>query len=84
MKWTKGQPQAGAAPDALDGFSSHCAGDQLKLGANVAQVVPVSAAWRGDVAAHQFLSTDFTYIRLERGFAYLVPIMDWYSRRVLS
>lgn len=29
-------------------------------------------------------STDITYIRLERGFAYLVAIMDWYSRRVLS
>ncbi len=55
MKWIQGQPQAGTAPDALDGFSSHCAGDQLKLGANVAQVVPVSAAWRGDGAAQPSL-----------------------------
>jgi putative transposase len=29
-------------------------------------------------------STDITYIRLSRGFAYLVAILDWYSRRVLS
>ena len=29
-------------------------------------------------------STDVTYIRLSRGFAYLVAIIDWYSRRVLS
>jgi len=29
-------------------------------------------------------STDITYIPLERGFAYLVAIIDWYSRRVLS
>lgn len=28
--------------------------------------------------------TDITYIRLRRGFIYLVAIMDWYSRYVLS
>ncbi len=29
-------------------------------------------------------STDITYIRLVAGFAYLVAIMDWYSRYVLA
>ena len=29
-------------------------------------------------------STDITYIRLAQGFVYLVAIIDWYSRRVLS
>jgi putative transposase len=29
-------------------------------------------------------SIDITYIRLARGFAYLVAVIDWYSRRVLS
>jgi len=33
---------------------------------------------------NQVWSTDITYIRLARGFAYLVAIIDWYSRRVLS
>ena len=33
---------------------------------------------------NQVWSTDITYIRLERGFAYLVAVVDWYSRRVLS
>lgn len=33
---------------------------------------------------NQVWSTDITYIRLEHGFAYLVAIMDWYSRRVLA
>jgi len=32
----------------------------------------------------QVWSTDITYIRLEHGFAYLVAIIDWYSRRVLA
>lgn len=29
-------------------------------------------------------STDITYIRLQRGFVYLVAIVDWYSRYVLD
>lgn len=29
-------------------------------------------------------STDITYIRLAHGFAYLVAVIDWYSRKVLS
>ena len=33
---------------------------------------------------NQVWSTDITYVRLDRGFAYLVAIIDWYSRKVLS
>jgi putative transposase len=33
---------------------------------------------------NQVWSTDITYIRLTHGFAYLVAIIDWYSRRVLA
>ncbi|MBA7652954.1 hypothetical protein ES703_60794 [subsurface metagenome] len=29
-------------------------------------------------------SADFTYIRLARGFLYLMAILDWYSRFVLA
>ena len=29
-------------------------------------------------------STDITYIRLPRGFVYLVAVIDWYSRKVLA
>jgi len=34
--------------------------------------------------ANQVWCTDITYIRLEGGFVYLVAVMDWYSRKVLS
>lgn len=34
--------------------------------------------------SNQVWSADITYIRLQHGFAYLVAIMDWYSRSVLS
>jgi putative transposase len=33
---------------------------------------------------NQIWSTDITYIRLHRGFLYLVAIMDWFSRYVLA
>jgi putative transposase len=36
------------------------------------------------VRPNQVWSTDITYIRLERGFVYLVAIIDWYSRKVLG
>lgn len=35
-------------------------------------------------APNQVWSADITYIRLLRGFVYLVAIIDWYSRYVLS
>ena len=33
---------------------------------------------------NQVWSTDITYIRMEQGFVYLVAVMDWFSRYVLS
>lgn len=33
---------------------------------------------------NQVWSTDITYVPLRRGFLYLVAVMDWYSRYVLS
>lgn len=33
---------------------------------------------------NQVWSTDITYIRLQRGFIYLVAVIDWFSRYVLS
>lgn len=32
----------------------------------------------------QVWSTDITYLRLPRGFVYLVAVIDWYSRKVLA
>jgi len=36
------------------------------------------------VRPNQVWGTDITYIRLARGFVYLMAIIDWYSRRVLG
>lgn len=34
--------------------------------------------------SNQVWSTDITYIRMKRWFIYLIAIIDWYSRKVLS
>lgn len=34
--------------------------------------------------SNQVWSTDITYIRMKKGFIYLIAIIDWYSRKVLS
>lgn len=41
---------------------------------------------RGVTAAYRdhIWSTDITYVRLEKGFVYLMAVMDWYSRYVLG
>ena len=36
------------------------------------------------VRANQVWATDITYIQLARGFCYLVAVIDWFSRYVLS
>lgn len=36
------------------------------------------------VRPNQVWSTDITYVRLEQGWAYLVAILDWFSRYVLA
>ena len=36
------------------------------------------------IRPNQVWSTDITYLRLPRGFVYLVAVIDWYSRKVLA
>ena len=36
------------------------------------------------VRPNQVWSSDLTYVRLAQGFAYLVAVIDWYSRKVLA
>lgn len=36
------------------------------------------------IRPNQVWSTDITYIRLRKGFLYLVAVLDWYSRYVVS
>ena len=33
---------------------------------------------------NQILAMDINYIPMHRGFIYLTPVIDWYSRKILS
>jgi putative transposase len=49
-----------------------------------AQDLPLLAAWQDDRSSEPGVSADITYIPMRRGFLYLVAIIDWATRRVLS
>ena len=48
------------------------------------RIYPYLLANRQIEHANEVWATDVTYIPMARGFVYLVAIMDWHSRRVLS
>lgn len=57
---------------------------RLSQPAQGAQVYPYLLKGVSVDRVDQVWSTDITYVRLWQGFIYLVAIMDWYSRYVLS
>jgi putative transposase len=73
QRFMRSMSLAGMAP----GPNTSTAHPQHKVYPYLLRGVPV-------VRANQVWSTDITYVRLARGFAYLVAVIDWYSRRVLS
>lgn len=48
------------------------------------EVYPYLLRGRTAMKPNEIWSTDITYIRLTRGFAFLTAVIDWYSRYVLS
>ena len=57
---------------------------RLSLPAVGAQVFPYLLGGLDIVRAHQVWAIDITYVRLRGGFAYLVALLDWFSRYVLG
>jgi putative transposase len=57
---------------------------RLSQPAQGAQVYPYLLKGVSIDRADQVWSTDITYVRLWQGFIYLVAVIDWYSRYVLS
>ena len=69
--------------DELMGLEAiYQAQDQPALGGE--QVYPYLLRNVAISSPDQVWSTDITYIRMARGFVYLVAILDWFSRYVLS
>jgi len=48
------------------------------------KIYPYLLRWMDITRPNQVWAADITYVPLGKGFCYLVAIMDWYSRRVLS
>ena len=48
------------------------------------RIYPYLLSGLGVDRINQVWSTDITYIRMAQGFVYLVAVMDWFSRYVLS
>jgi len=78
------QPQAGTEADGHTGAIWHGTRAEYQSSAPAAQGLPVLAQGVNVIRPNQVWSTDITYIRLPRGFVYLVAVIDWYSRKVLS
>ena len=57
---------------------------KLSLPGEGHKVYPYLLRGVGVNRVNQVWSTDITYIRMSQGFAYLVAVMDWFSRYVLS
>jgi len=48
------------------------------------RIYPYLLKGLGIIRANQVWCADITYVQLVKGFCYLVAVMDWYSRYVLS
>jgi len=57
---------------------------KLSVGNSEHKIYPYLLRGVEIVEPNQVWSTDITYIPMQRGFVYLVAVMDWYSRYVLS
>ena len=68
----------------LMGIEAHYAKPRLSRPAPGHQVYPYLLRGVAIERAHQVWSTDITYIPMRGGFLYLVAVMDWFSRFVLS
>ena len=75
--------ETGTPADAADGAGSDISEAPAFGSRDRTQDLSVSAGQPQDRPDHVW-ANDITYIRLRRGFVYLVAIMDWFSRYVLA
>jgi transposase InsO family protein len=72
------------AAHARHGARSDGSEAQHERASSRAREVPLPATRARNFKGESGVATDITYIPMKAGFVYLVAIMDWYSRRVLS
>ena len=70
------EPEAGSEAHARDGHSGGFPRSKYEPAPHGTRCLSVSAPWANDRETQPSLTSDITYIRLLKGFAYLVAIMD--------
>ena len=80
----RGQPQAGPTSDASDGFEGFVSTTPNEPAREGTQDLPVPAQDLAIERPNQVWASDICHLPMATGFMYLVAIMDWHSRRVLS
>src|SRR5438270_5479260 len=78
------EPQTHPAPDAHTGHRSPLSQPRLSRPAPGHQIYPYLLRGVAIERPNHVWSTDITYIPMRGGFLYLVAVMDWFSRYVLS
>ncbi len=68
----------------LMGLEAQCPKPNLSRPAKGHKVYPYLMRSMKVDRSNRAWCADITYIRMEKGFMYLVAVMDWYSRKVLS
>jgi putative transposase len=68
----------------LMGIAALCPKKNLSLRNQNHSIYPYLLRNLKIIKPNQVWSADITYVKLETGFAYLVAIIDWYSRYVIS
>src|SRR5260370_1290333 len=81
---TGSEPQAHPASDAYSGHRSPLSKTEFKPPVPGHQVYPYLLRGMEILRPNHVWSTDITYIPMRGGFLYLVAVMDWFSRFVLS
>src|SRR6516162_2968465 len=78
------QPQAGSAPDAAARISSDLPAPEHERAGHGTQDLSYLLRGLAVERVNQVWWSDVTYIPMAKGFPYLVVIMDWVSRAVLT
>ena len=81
---TLSEPETRRATDASDGIASGISEAKAQPAGRRSHGVSVLAGRGQSQSRQQVWSTDITYVRMAHGFVYLVAVMDWFSRYVLS
>jgi putative transposase len=66
------------------GIAGVCPGPNTSKRNQAHKVYPYLLKGLKIIRSNQVWSTDITYIKLQHGFVYLVAVIDWYSRYILS